>query len=162
MLDELFSAEVIDAFRAAVERFVADDARAPVRYPVQGDGRVEHMLPFASPFNDTLALHAEPTLRAVVRGFLRGGFKVGRGGFSLKSPDERERARRARARTCRCRGCVGDEAAAHPAPNSAAVLAQLELLTVIDSTPGSRDQRWHQGWRTSSTPRSGSRRTRSS
>ena len=103
LLDDFFSAEATDALRAAYTLF-RDDASggaAPFRYPVQGAGRVEHMLPFAPPFNATrgaASFHHDPRLLRILRAFLGDGLK-------------------------------------------------LELMTVIESTAGSADQRWHQGWR---------------
>ena len=65
---------------------------------VQGAGRVEHLLPFRPPFNESAALYADPRLLTILYDFL---------GEHVK----------------------------------------LELMTVINSPPGSGDQRWHQGWR---------------
>ena len=95
-LDNLFSREQVEAFRDAFVAFRASKESESFRYPCQGEGRVEHMVPFRPPFNTT-QLYADPHLLAVIQRFLNAKVK-------------------------------------------------LELMTVIDSPPGSGDQRWHQGW----------------
>ena len=76
-LDNFYSPATVRAYRAAYEDFKRSDPRAnEFLYPCQGRGRVEHMLPFASPFNDTLALHGDPRLHRVLLAFLRNSFKL--------------------------------------------------------------------------------------
>jgi hypothetical protein len=107
----------VQLYADAYEKFILSKEALKFRYPIQGKGRFEHMIPFAPPFNDSLHLNAP--LHATLRAFLRGSFK-------------------------------------------------MELQTVINSPPGSGNQRWcaraspaspaddalaaatarrHQGWR---------------
>ena len=97
-LDNLLSAEKVKAFREAYEAFKARDDSNDFVYPCQGAGRIEHLLPFEPPFNNTDAVYADPRLRALLSDFLGDSYK-------------------------------------------------LELMTVINSPPGTGNQRWHQGWR---------------
>mmetsp|Transcript_22058 Transcript_22058/g.36143 ORF Transcript_22058/g.36143 Transcript_22058/m.36143 type:complete len:454 (+) Transcript_22058:84-1445(+) len=99
VLDNLIRPGVIRKLRAAYSAFIASDrGKRYFKYPCQGEGRFEYMLPYESPFNDTDAPYNHPILRRVLLDFLNGPFK-------------------------------------------------LELMTVINSKPGSGNQRWHQGWR---------------
>ncbi|GAB5358757.1 hypothetical protein AAMO2058_000486000 [Amorphochlora amoebiformis] len=99
VLDSLVETKVINRLREAYESFRdSERAKKHFRYPCQGKGRFEYMLPFESPFNSTTAPYNNPILRQILLDFLGGPFK-------------------------------------------------LELMTVINSPPGSGDQRWHQGWR---------------
>ena len=101
-LDDLFTKEFVDELRDFYVDFVSEknrDVNSNFRYPCQGKGRIEYMMPFAPPFNESnSAPYADHRIRAIVSKFLGPPFK-------------------------------------------------LELMTVINSLPGSGDQRWHQGWR---------------
>ena len=101
-LDDLFTKAFVDELRDFYVDFVSEKNRnvnSNFRYPCQGKGRIEYMMPFAPPFNESnSAPYADHRIRAIVSKFLGPPFK-------------------------------------------------LELMTVINSLPGSGDQRWHQGWR---------------
>ena len=97
-LDNMFPAAKVEALRQAYVAFRETDEAEQFVYPCQGAGRVEHMLPFRPPFNESDPVYADPRLLEVLGDFLQEQIK-------------------------------------------------LELMTVITSPPGSRDQRWHQGWR---------------
>ena len=98
VLDNMYRRRQVDELRDAYEALKAGPDGPLFRYPVQGAGRVEHLLPFRPPFNESAALYADPRLLTILYDFL---------GEHVK----------------------------------------LELMTVINSPPGSGDQRWHQGWR---------------
>eukprot|EP01130_Rhizamoeba_saxonica_P019162 TRINITY_DN9829_c0_g1_i1.p1 TRINITY_DN9829_c0_g1~~TRINITY_DN9829_c0_g1_i1.p1 ORF type:complete len:412 (-),score=52.49 TRINITY_DN9829_c0_g1_i1:136-1371(-) len=99
VLENLYSRGYMEEFKHAFDQFKeTEEAQSVFRYPCQGVGRVEHLVPFQNPFNDSLALYTNKQLQDITFNFLHGQFK-------------------------------------------------LELITVIDSTPGSGNQRWHQGWR---------------
>uniref|UniRef100_A0A7S3YM64 Phytanoyl-CoA dioxygenase n=2 Tax=Lotharella globosa TaxID=91324 RepID=A0A7S3YM64_9EUKA len=99
VLDSLLPKEQIQRMRDAYNTFrETKRAEKYFRYPCQGKGRFEYMLPFEPPFNSSNAPYHNPQLRSIILDFLGGPFK-------------------------------------------------LELMTVINSSPGSGDQRWHQGWR---------------
>lgn len=95
-LDNLLERRQVEEFRDAFEAFRATEEGKRFRYPCQGKGRIEHMVPFRPPFN-TSHLYANKYLLKIIQRFLNAKIK-------------------------------------------------LELITVIDSPPGSGDQRWHQGW----------------
>eukprot|EP00946_MAST-07B_sp_MAST-7B-sp1_P003779 g3779.t1 len=98
-LDNLFSRGFVDALREYYYDFTLTDDATKFRYPCQGAGRIEHMMPFAPPFNSSATSpFGDRRLREIISKFLGPPFK-------------------------------------------------LELVTVINSRRGSRDQRWHQGWR---------------
>ena len=96
-LDNIYPADRVHAFRKAYERFRATPEAKAFEYPCQGQGRREHMLPFARPFNES-TIYSDPRLLTLLGDFLGDEFK-------------------------------------------------MELMTVITSPPGSKNQRWHQGWR---------------
>ena len=98
-LDDLFTKAFVDELRDFYVDFVSEKNRnvnSNFRYPCQGKGRIEYMMPFAPPFNESnSAPYADHRIRAIVSKFLGPPFK-------------------------------------------------LELMTVINSLPGSGNQRWHQ------------------
>ena len=96
-LDNFFSSEAVTRLREAYVALRDSDEGEQMKYPCQGTGRIEHMLPFRHPFNDS-TIYADPRLLTLLTDFLQEQFK-------------------------------------------------LELMTVINSPPGSLHQRWHQGWR---------------
>lgn len=96
-LDNMFDKETVEALREAYVALRESDEGKDMLYPCQGTGRIEHMLPFREPFNNS-KIYADPRLLALLSDFLQEQFK-------------------------------------------------LELMTVITSPPGSKHQRWHQGWR---------------
>ena len=98
VLDNMYRRRQVDELRDAYEALKAGPDGPLFRYPVQGAGRVAHLLPFRPPFNERASLYADPRLLTILYDFL---------GEHVK----------------------------------------LELMTVINSPPGSGDQRWHQGWR---------------
>mmetsp|Transcript_18779 Transcript_18779/g.24540 ORF Transcript_18779/g.24540 Transcript_18779/m.24540 type:complete len:259 (+) Transcript_18779:1504-2280(+) len=91
-LDNLFDRSYLGKIKTAYDKVRGDkDDMETFRYPCQGDKRVEVMLPFREPFNDT-RLYGDYRIRSIVGAFLDAEFK-------------------------------------------------LELMTVIDSPPGSGNQR---------------------
>lgn len=98
-LDNLFERHFVDTLREFYDNFVKTSQAKDFRYPCQGEGRIEHMMPFSPPFNTShTAPFGDRRLREIISKFLGPPFK-------------------------------------------------LELMTVINSRPGSGNQRWHQGWR---------------
>jgi len=97
-LDNMFPAAKVEALRRAYLELRESSEAEQFIYPCQGVGRVEHMLPFRTPFNDSEPIYTDRRLLEILGDFL---------GEQIK----------------------------------------MELMTVITSLPGSRDQRWHQGWR---------------
>ena len=96
-LDNMFDERTVRELREAYFALRASDEGKDMVYPCQGPGRVEHMLPFREPFNNS-KIYADQRLLTLLTDFLQEQFK-------------------------------------------------LELMTVITSPPGSKHQRWHQGWR---------------
>ena len=96
-LDNFFSRETVERLRQAYVALRDSDEGKDMLYPCQGTGRVEHMLPFRQPFNNS-EIYADERLITLLQDYLHEHFK-------------------------------------------------LELMTVITSPPGAKDQRWHQGWR---------------
>ena len=75
-LDDFYPAARIHALRRAYEGFRDTDEARLFEYPCQGEGRVEHMLPFAPPCNDS-SLYADPRLLTLLGDFLGpDGFKL--------------------------------------------------------------------------------------
>ena len=103
-LDNFLSRAKVQAVREAYEAFKRTAAAKDFVYPCQGEGRIEHMLPFAPPFNDS-TVYADRRLLTLLGDYLGDGFK-------------------------------------------------MELMTVINSPPGTGHQRWHQGWRYAPSRRS--------
>jgi len=97
-LDNMFSHATVERLRDAYFALRDSTEGKEMLYPCQGTGRIEHMLPFRPPFNESDAVYADPRLLTLLGDFLHEQFK-------------------------------------------------LELMTVITSPPGAKDQRWHQGWR---------------
>jgi len=73
-LDNAAPREQVQAYADAYQRFLSSTEAIKFRYPIQGKGRFEHMIPFAPPFNETL--HLNGPLHATLRAFLRGSFKM--------------------------------------------------------------------------------------
>ena len=67
-LDNLVPKERVARLREAYEDFRKTDEAAEFLYPCQGEGRVEHMLPFRAPFNSS-DIYADPRLMAVLGDF---------------------------------------------------------------------------------------------
>ena len=75
-LDNFVPAERVRTFRAAYEAFRQTSEAKLFEYPCQGEKRVEHMLPFAPPFNDS-SIYADPRLLTLLADFLGDdGFKL--------------------------------------------------------------------------------------
>ena len=68
-LDNFFPRERVAEFRAAFELFRATPESAEFLYPCQGKGRVEHLLPFAPPFNKS-TFYGDPRLLELVGDYL--------------------------------------------------------------------------------------------
>lgn len=96
-LDSLYDPDTIKEWKRAYDEFASSERSEHFRYPCQGVGRKELMLPFESPFNDT-RIYGDAFLRGVLSHAFKGAYK-------------------------------------------------MELQTVITSSVGSGNQRWHQGWR---------------
>ena len=98
-LDSLIDKAIVAKWNKSFQNFMKRENGdgGDWRYPCQGVGRSEVMLPFESPFNET-SMYGNPHLRSILAHSFKGTFK-------------------------------------------------MELQTVITSTPGSGNQRWHQGWR---------------
>lgn len=73
-LDNFFPRKVVAQLREAFEAFKKTPLAQDFVYPVQGAERVEYMLPFAPPFNDTY-IH-DTRLMKILEGFLGGRFKM--------------------------------------------------------------------------------------
>ncbi|KAJ8599049.1 hypothetical protein CTAYLR_009817 [Chrysophaeum taylorii] len=74
--ESLFEKSTIERLRLAIERFLERPDSAAFRYPCQGEGRVEHMLPFEAPFNETTGIHHDPRIVALARAVLGDRFKL--------------------------------------------------------------------------------------
>ncbi len=74
-LDNFFSRATVAAFREEYEAFRASPEAADFVYPCQGPGRVEHLLPFRPPFNDS-TIYADPRLLTLLGDFLGEGIKM--------------------------------------------------------------------------------------
>ena len=101
-LDDLFTKEFVDELKDFYRNFVSETNKktnSKFKYPCQGEGRIEYMMPFVPPYNESdSSPYGDQRIRDIVSKFLGPPYK-------------------------------------------------LELMTVINSLPGSRHQRWHQGWR---------------
>lgn len=75
VLDNLIPAPTVARVREAYMRLRDSSEAADYKYPCQGEGRVEHMLPFAPPFNDS-GVYDDPRLLQVVGDFLDEQFKL--------------------------------------------------------------------------------------
>jgi len=73
-LDNMFEPSQVQTLWSAFKRFKNTSDAADFKYPVQGEGREEHMLPFASPYNDSY-IHDSRLIR-IMSEFLRGPFKM--------------------------------------------------------------------------------------
>ena len=97
-LDSLYESDVVANWTKSFREFMKrENGGGDWRYPCQGIGRSEVMLPFEEPFNET-SIYGNIHLRSILAHAFKGTFK-------------------------------------------------MELQTVITSSPGSGNQRWHQGWR---------------
>ena len=67
-LDNIIPKERVRRLREAYMAFRETDEAADFLYPCQGEGRVEHMLPFREPFN-TSEIYADPRLMTVLGDF---------------------------------------------------------------------------------------------
>lgn len=68
-LDEIFTREKVKAFKTEFNRFKSTEEANSFRYPCQGQGRIEHMVPFKPPFNDT-SIYGDKRLVNIIKGFL--------------------------------------------------------------------------------------------
>jgi len=80
-LDNLYSTQFVDHLFASYTRFLRNTSYAKLfRYPCQGQGRVEHMMPFEPPFNTTPSLlqapYSHPLLLSIVERFLQNPYKL--------------------------------------------------------------------------------------
>ena len=64
-LDNIISRAKVDEIREAYMAFRQTDEAKDFVYPVQGQQRYEHMLPFRAPFNDS-SIYAEPRLMQIL------------------------------------------------------------------------------------------------
>eukprot|EP00940_MAST-03C_sp_MAST-3C-sp2_P002802 g2802.t1 len=74
-LDGLYDPQTIESWKRAYDAFEASDRSTHWRYPCQGAGRRELMLPFESPFNDT-DIYGNRHLRAVLAHAFKGTYKM--------------------------------------------------------------------------------------
>jgi len=75
-LDDLFDKELLRKIRRAYEDFKTNDPDVGLfRYPCQGTGRLEHMLPFRPPFNES-EVYGDRRLLSVVMHHLKARFKL--------------------------------------------------------------------------------------
>jgi hypothetical protein len=75
-LNGFFSTKFLQEWREAFVRFRDTDKDAPLfRYPVQGKGRSEYLLPFREPFNSSL-LYSDERLHNVLSGLFLSRFKL--------------------------------------------------------------------------------------
>ena len=89
-LDNLYSASFVDRIRSAYENFLVGNGSSSspsttatavdpkmFQYPCQGVGRIEHMMPFQSPWNTSnLSPYASPILISILDLFLKKPFKL--------------------------------------------------------------------------------------
>ena len=76
-LDNLFSRVFVDTLREYYYDFIGTDESANFRYPCQGSGRIEHMMPFAPPFNASrTSPFGDRRLREIISKFLGPPFKL--------------------------------------------------------------------------------------
>ncbi len=75
VLDDLIAKDTVRRFREGYFALRDSAEGGDFRYPCQGQGRVEHMLPFAPPFNDS-GVFDDPRLLDIVGDFLREQFKL--------------------------------------------------------------------------------------
>ena len=75
-LSGFFDRAFLTEWRAAFERFQDTDPEAPLfRYPVQGKGRSEYLLPFREPFNSS-RLYSDERMHNVLAGLFLSRFKL--------------------------------------------------------------------------------------
>lgn len=78
-LDSLYDKKTIESWNEAYQSFMTSDSdtvlREQMRYPCQGKGRHEIMLPFREPFNSS-AIYGHPHLRSVLSHSFRGAYKM--------------------------------------------------------------------------------------
>ena len=53
VLKSFFSNETMSGFKQAYEEFLKDKESELFKYPVQGQGRIEYLIPFRKPFNES-------------------------------------------------------------------------------------------------------------
>jgi len=75
ILEDFYSKEEVTNFKESFLDFKeTKEADEHFQYPCQGEGRYEYMMPFRSPFNDTI--HKDGRLVDIVSNFLGDPFKV--------------------------------------------------------------------------------------
>lgn len=76
-LDNFFSAEQVGRFRDAYYELRDSSEGDEMRYPCQGAGRVEHMLPFRPPFN-TSNIYGDERLLQLLSDYLQASYPLGK------------------------------------------------------------------------------------
>lgn len=75
-LDSLYEPDVVANWNKSFKDFMKrENGGGDWRYPCQGVGRSEVMLPFESPFNDT-SIYGNPYLRSILAHSFKGTFKM--------------------------------------------------------------------------------------
>jgi len=74
-LDNFYAREEVEALRRAYVTFRESEEAEAFRYPCQGEGRVEHMLPFRPPFNTSI-FHTDDRLLQILGDFLKEQIKL--------------------------------------------------------------------------------------
>jgi len=72
---QLYAREEVEALRRAYVTFRESEEAEAFRYPCQGEGRVEHMLPFRPPFNTSI-FHTDDRLLQILGDFLKEQIKL--------------------------------------------------------------------------------------
>lgn len=76
-LDNLFSAAFVETLRQYYYDFIETEEASIFRYPCQGSGRIEHMMPFAPPFNvSETSPFGDHRLRDIISAFLGPPLKL--------------------------------------------------------------------------------------